>query len=151
VRETAAGPMLVGYVVLSDGASTDELTARLRAQLPAHLVPSAFVALETDTLPVNENGKLDVAALPDPVVAAAEPDEATTPTQRLVLDVWREVLAMPELGVHDDFFAIGGHSINAGQVMARLRAAMRITAPLRLIFDNPTVASLAEVLEARQR
>jgi amino acid adenylation domain-containing protein len=140
--------MLVGYVVPQGIASTDEINERLRALLPAHLVPSALVRL--DALPVNENGKLDIAALPDPVVAAAVPAEATTPTQRIVLDVWREVLAMPGLGVHDDFFTIGGHSINAGQVMARLRTAMRISAPLRLIFDNPTVASLAEVLQERQ-
>jgi amino acid adenylation domain-containing protein len=140
--------MLVGYVVPVGSASTDEINGRLRELLPAHLVPSALVRL--DALPVNENGKLDIAALPDPVVAAAVPAEATTPTQRIVLDVWRDVLAMPGLGVHDDFFTIGGHSINAGQVMARLRTAMRISAPLRLIFDNPTVAALAEVLQERQ-
>ncbi len=149
LRDGPAGQMLVGYVVPHGIASTDEITVRLRELLPAHLVPSALVAL--DALPVTANGKLDIAALPDPVVAAVEPAEATTPTQRIVLDVWRDVLAMPGLGVHDDFFAIGGHSINAGQVMARLRAAMRITAPLRLIFDNPTVATLADVLQERQR
>jgi amino acid adenylation domain-containing protein len=140
--------MLVGYVVPQGTASTDEISDRLRALLPPHLVPSALVRL--DALPFTENGKLDIAALPDPVVAATAPAEATTPTERIVLDVWRDVLAMPDLGVHDDFFTIGGHSINAGQVMARLRATMRITAPLRLIFDNPTVASLAEVLRERQ-
>lgn len=149
VRETTSGPMLVGYVVVNDEVTTDNITDRLRALLPAHLVPSAMIKMES--LPVNENGKLDTTALPDPVVAAEAPEEATTPTQRIVLDVWRDVLAMPKLGVHDDFFAIGGHSINAGQVMARLRAAMRISAPLRLIFDNPTVAELAEVLQQRQQ
>ncbi|HEX4725395.1 MAG TPA: amino acid adenylation domain-containing protein [Pseudonocardiaceae bacterium] len=148
VRQTSsAEPMLVGYVVPQGTASTDEITDRLRGLLPAHLVPSALIAL--DALPVTANGKLDIDALPDPVVASAAPAEAATPTEAVVLEVWRDVLAMPRLGVHDDFFAIGGHSINAGQVMARLRTTLRITAPLRLIFDNPTVATLAKVLEQR--
>jgi hypothetical protein len=134
-------------VVPQGTASTDEITDRLRGLLPAHLVPSALIAL--DALPVTANGKLDIDALPDPVVASAAPAEAATPTEAVVLEVWRDVLAMPRLGVHDDFFAIGGHSIHAGQGMARLRSTLRITAPLRLIFDNPTVATLAKVLEQR--
>jgi amino acid adenylation domain-containing protein len=149
VRRDASGePMLVGYVVPAEpDLSMDELTGQLRETLPAHLVPAALVRL--DALPVTENGKLDTAALPDPTVAVAEPAEASTETERLVLAIWREVLARPDIGVHDDFFLLGGHSIKAGQVMTRVRAALEISAPLRLIFDNPTVATLSQVLEER--
>jgi amino acid adenylation domain-containing protein len=149
VRRDAAGePMLVGYVVPGEPElSMDELTAQLRETLPAHLVPAALVRLES--LPVTANGKLDTAELPDPTVAAAEPAEATTETERLVLAIWRAVLDRPDIGVHDDFFLLGGHSIKAGQVMTRVRAALEIRAPLRLIFDNPTVATLSQVLEER--
>ncbi|HVK23910.1 MAG TPA: phosphopantetheine-binding protein, partial [Actinokineospora sp.] len=91
---------------------------------------------------------LDVAALPDPLAApaaeaAAEP---TSEVERIVCAIWREVLGNPDLGVHDDFFVLGGHSIKAGQVMTRIRAELKVPASLRLIFDNPTVASLAAAL-----
>ncbi|MFL6145396.1 MAG: non-ribosomal peptide synthetase [Labedaea sp.] len=141
---------LIGYVVLADRAgSTDELRALLSDRLPAHLVPTALVAMAA--LPVTANGKLDVAALPDPAAtgAPAEQAEPRTETERTVLDAWRDVLDRPGIGVHDDFFLLGGHSIKAGQVMTRVRAALGIPAPLRLIFDNPTVATLAAVLDER--
>jgi hypothetical protein len=150
VRPDATGSaMLVGYVVPAEpGTSMADLLAVLRERLPGHLVPAALVAL--DALPVNENGKLDVAALPDPG-APSEVDRTapTTDTERTVLAAWQEVLGTADLGVHDDFFLLGGHSIKAGQVMTRIRAALGIPAPLRLIFDNPTVAELARVLDER--
>jgi hypothetical protein len=142
--------VLIGYVVpAGPGTSMDGLLELLRDRLPAHLVPTALVAM--DALPVTENGKLDVAALPDPAVVGegAERARPTTDTERTVLAAWQEVLGVPELGVHDDFFLLGGHSIKAGQVMTRIRAALGIPAPLRLIFDNPTVATLARVLDER--
>ncbi|WP_436494694.1 amino acid adenylation domain-containing protein [Actinokineospora sp. HUAS TT18] len=132
---------LIGYVITD--APVGELLDTLRARLPEHLVPAALVPLES--LPVNANGKLDVAALPD-LVTETESAEPTTEVERVVCAIWREVLGKPDLGVHDDFFVLGGHSIKAGQVMTRIRAELRVPASLRLIFDNPTVASLAAAL-----
>ncbi|CRK62217.1 Non-ribosomal peptide synthetase [Alloactinosynnema sp. L-07] len=137
---------LIGYVVpLDPAASMADLLDALRSRLPDYLVPTVLVAMEA--LPVNANGKLDVSALPDPLAqsdsVAAEP---TTEVERVVRAIWREVLGNPELGVHDDFFLLGGHSIKAGQVMTRIRAELKVPASLRLIFDNPTVASLSAAL-----
>ncbi|GLZ38042.1 amino acid adenylation domain-containing protein [Actinokineospora sp. NBRC 105648] len=142
--------LLVGYVVPTDPAeSMADLRAQLSGLLPEHLVPAVLVAL--DVLPVNQNGKLDTAALPDPFAAALTGSagataEPTTDTERVVRDIWREVLANPDIGLHDDFFALGGHSVKAGQVLARIRAELRVPASLRLVFDNPTVATLAAAL-----
>ncbi|MGQ0837737.1 amino acid adenylation domain-containing protein [Actinokineospora sp.] len=138
--------ILVAYVVPTDPtASMDNLRDTLRERLPEHLVPAAVVAMEA--LPVNENGKLDASALPDPTHPVdSSPTAPTTPIEHTVHAIWQEVLALPTLSVHDDFFALGGHSIKAGQVMSRIRAQLGIAAPLRLIFDNPTVAALAAAL-----
>ncbi|GAA3040173.1 amino acid adenylation domain-containing protein [Actinokineospora globicatena] len=143
--------LLVGYVVPADPAeSMADLRAYLAGLLPDHLVPAVLVAMSA--LPLTQNGKLDVAALPDPFAGAptSPPAEPTTEIERIVLDIWREVLGSPTIGLHDDFFALGGHSVKAGQVMARIRAELLVPASLRLIFDNPTVAGLAAVLPARR-
>jgi amino acid adenylation domain-containing protein len=141
--------MLVGYVVPNHtGASMESLRDLLADRVPAHLVPAVLIAMEA--LPVNENGKLDLTALPDPAVDAVTAHaEPSTPTERTVLAIWQEVLDAPNLGVHDDFFRLGGHSIKAGQVMTRIRTTLNVRAPLRLIFDNPTVALLAKELSDR--
>jgi amino acid adenylation domain-containing protein len=147
-RDGTGSAMLIGYVVPAEpGLPMDELLATLRERLPAHLVPATLVAL--DALPVTGNGKLDVAALPDVGSGEKRRAQPTTDTERTVLAAWQEVLGTTELGVDDDFFLLGGHSITAGQVMTRIRAALGIPAPLRLIFDNPTVATLARVLDER--
>ncbi|PPK71466.1 non-ribosomal peptide synthetase [Actinokineospora auranticolor] len=139
--------LLVGYVVPVDPAeSMADLRAHLAGLLPDHLVPTVLVALVT--LPTTPNGKLDTAALPDPFSGAPTETtaEPTTETERIVRDIWREVLGNPDIGVHDDFFALGGHSVKAGQVMARIRAEFQVPVTLRLVFDNPTVAALAAAL-----
>lgn len=150
VRQTDDGEaMLVGYVVPTDpAASMADLRAELQGRLPEYLVPAVLVAMET--LPVNANGKLDVAALPDPLVSATTPAaEPTTEAERVVRAIWREVLGNQDIGVHDDFFALGGHSIKAGQVVTRIRAELRVPVSLRQLFDNPTVASLAAALPSQ--
>ncbi|MBC6448102.1 non-ribosomal peptide synthetase [Actinokineospora xionganensis] len=147
VRQTDDGDaMLVGYVVPADpAASMADLREELRRRLPEYLVPTTLIAMEA--LPVNANGKLDIAALPDPLAqATAAHAEPTSETERVVRAIWREVLGNPDIGVHDDFFVLGGHSIKAGQVVTRLRAELRVPVSLRLLFDNPTVASLAAAL-----
>jgi amino acid adenylation domain-containing protein len=151
VQVRAEEELLVGYVVPVDPAeSMTELRELLREKLPDYLVPAVLVSMEA--LPTNANGKLDVAALPafrNP--EAVEQAEPTSELERTVRDIWREVLDLPDIGVHDDFFVLGGHSIKAGQVMTRIRAELRIRASLRLLFDNPTIAGLAEALDRLMR
>ncbi|GLZ31526.1 hypothetical protein Lesp02_37140 [Lentzea sp. NBRC 105346] len=127
---------LVAYVV---GAVDLGL---LREQLPGHLVPNQVVVL--DALPLTPNGKVDRAALPEPVVVApASLELPATPSEKLVADLFAELLQVPEFGLHDNFFDLGGHSLLATRLTHRLTTALDTTVPLRLIFDHPTVSSLA--------
>ncbi|ONI84921.1 hypothetical protein ALI22I_31135 [Saccharothrix sp. ALI-22-I] len=128
---------LVAYVV----GETAGLREHLASKLPDYLVPSAFVAL--DAFPLTPNGKLDRAALPAPVVGDTPEGyvEPRTPAERRVADVWSDVLGVPKVGAHDDFFSLGGDSILAVRALSRLGGL-----PVRAMFEHRTVAVLAEVL-----
>nr|QEO74619.1 AMP-dependent synthetase and ligase [uncultured bacterium] len=141
---------LTAYYTVTDGESVpsaDELRSHLQAHLPGHMIPSAFVFLEA--LPLTPNGKLDRRALPEPerVVAAASVPPRTS-TEKALADIWCEVLGLAEVGAFDGFFELGGHSLLATQVVARAREAFEVELPLRAIFEAPTVAGLAERVEA---
>ncbi|MGW4765797.1 amino acid adenylation domain-containing protein [Streptomyces pseudogriseolus] len=137
---------LVAYAVLADGRSAEpaELRAHLAAHLPEHMVPAACVLVEE--LPLTANGKLDVRALPAPdFTAAAGSARPTTPEQRLVCGLFEEVLRLPEdtVGVEDDFFELGGQSLLATRLLARLRAETGTDVPISALFDAPRPAALA--------
>ncbi|MEW5931246.1 MAG: amino acid adenylation domain-containing protein, partial [Gemmatimonadota bacterium] len=150
VREDAPGQKrLAAYVVPREGAdlSTAELRARLAERLPEHMVPSAFVVL--DKLPLNANGKVDRRALPAPEQGAgAEYAAPRTPAEELLAGIWAEVLKSERVGALDNFFELGGHSLLATQVISRVRAAFGVEAPLKALFEAPTVAGLAGRIEA---
>jgi amino acid adenylation domain-containing protein len=143
-------PRLVAYLIPA-GVAKPDLIATVRqdlsAALPAYLVPSAFVVL--DEAPLTANGKVDVAALPAP-----EPDgprQYTAPRtdgEDLVAGVFAEVLGRERVGVHDDFFALGGHSLHAIRVVGRIRAATDLDVPVAALFERPSVAALTEHLES---
>jgi amino acid adenylation domain-containing protein/non-ribosomal peptide synthase protein (TIGR01720 family) len=142
---------LVAYVVPSPGAGAGvtELRRFLERELPAYMVPSAFVELEA--LPLNANGKVDRDRLPAPDGLRPAPGEdyvaPSSPVQQKLADVVATVVGLGKVGVHDNFFEIGGDSILAIQVVARAQeAGLRLT-PYDL-FANPTIASLAEVATA---
>jgi predicted RNA methylase/acyl carrier protein len=129
------------------GATPTALRAYLAARLPEAMVPSAFVSL--DRLPLLPSGKVDRGSLPAPEAASpsdADREPPATPTEREVAEVWRAVLGA-EPGVRDDFFALGGHSLKAVQVLSRLRAAFGIDLTLRDFFAAPTVRGLATRVE----
>ncbi|MFP3276961.1 MAG: amino acid adenylation domain-containing protein, partial [Paraburkholderia sp.] len=139
-------PRLVAYVVAKEGESVQggALQHALAQQLPAHMVPAAIVLL--DALPLMRNGKVDRAALPAP--DAADSEQRVAPrndTERLLLALWEAVLGRGELGVEDDFFAVGGDSILSLQLIARARAQGWLLTP-RQVFEHPTVARLATVM-----
>ncbi|WP_337824960.1 non-ribosomal peptide synthase/polyketide synthase [Amycolatopsis sp. A1MSW2902] len=139
---------LVGYVVLVPGALRKDLKAVVAAVLPSYQVPSAIVVL--DELPLSANGKVDRRALPAP---SAEPEgaEPGTDTERVVAEVVTEVLGVDRIGVEDDFFARGGDSILAVQALSRLRRRFGADLSARALFDAPTVAQLARLLESGPR
>jgi hypothetical protein len=147
VRTLNGEPALVGYAAGS-GLSEESLATHCRAHLPHYLVPSAFVLL--DALPLTVQGKLDTAALPEPATRAPRALVAPrTPAETVVAQVWCEVLDLPRVGVHDDFFALGGHSLRAVAVASRLRTAFDCPLAVRDLFEHPTVERLAAEVERR--
>ena len=143
---------LSAYVVpgLSGPPSPTELRALARAALPLSLVPATFVFL--DALPLTPTGKVDRRALatlaPEPEwrgEAAAAPG---TPLEELLAMIWSDVLGRGPVGLHEDFFDAGGHSLLAVKVAARMTEALEREVPLRWIFETPTVAGLAARMEA---
>ncbi|HEX7239540.1 MAG TPA: amino acid adenylation domain-containing protein, partial [Longimicrobiaceae bacterium] len=153
-REDAPGDVrLVAYLVPEEGTggSVRELRAALAAELPEHMVPTAFVVLER--IPRTPNGKLDARALPAPALtpSAEEHVEPRTALERVLAGIWAEVLGVERVGARDRFFDLGGHSLLATQVAARA-GALRIAFPVRWIFQHPTVEALARaVTEAEAR
>ncbi|MFJ6000412.1 amino acid adenylation domain-containing protein [Streptomyces sp. NPDC092370] len=142
--------VLVAYVTGTAGSAPDpaELRRALAASLPEHLVPSAFVVL--DSLPLSPSGKLDRRALPVPELGAAVTGRRPrNPSEEILCDLFAEVLGLPEVGIDDDFFALGGHSLLATRLASRVRSTMGVELPLRTVFDAPTVAALAHRLDTR--
>ena len=146
---------LVAYVVLdpeggptSVEAVTPELREHVGRLLPAYMVPSAFVVLES--LPLNANGKIDRRALPEPDFARREstpPVPPRTDVERALAEVWRDLLQVEAIGVHDNFFDIGGHSLLLVQLHKRIRERFTTDLTVVELFEFPTVASQAGRLQ----
>ncbi len=151
VREDRPGDKrLVGYAALRpDATVTDaELRTHLKRSLPDYMVPVLYVRLPT--LPLTPSGKINRKALPapDPGSNASTGYVApTTPSQKLLAKLWQEALAIPRVGVTDDFFALGGHSLLASQILARLRRDHGIELSFRKIFEASTLEKLAELID----
>ncbi|HEU4557685.1 MAG TPA: amino acid adenylation domain-containing protein, partial [Longimicrobium sp.] len=149
-REAAPGERrLVGYVVAAgaEGVDAAALRAHLGARLPDYMVPGAFVVLER--FPRAPGGKVDRGALPAPAWEAEAAYVAPrTPVEEIVAGIWAEVLGRERVGAHDGFFDLGGHSLLAMRVIARVSEAFGAELPLRALFESPTVAGLADRVQA---
>ncbi|MDT9678260.1 amino acid adenylation domain-containing protein [Pseudomonas sp. JV414] len=154
LRENSVGEAwLVAYWSAHDDTlGSDGLNEHLRAQLPPYMVPAAFVCLER--LPLNNNGKVDRKALAAQELNwQADTQESIAPRNELetaVAKIWADVLGRDTVGVEDNFFTLGGHSLLATQIVARLRTHFKLDLPLRVLFEQPTVALLAVAIAARQ-
>jgi amino acid adenylation domain-containing protein len=130
-----------------------ELRAFLQQQLPAYMIPSAFVPL--DALPLLSNGKLDrraLLALKGTLPVLADTFVLPrTPIEETLAQIWKHVLGLESVGVHDDFFELGGHSLLVTQVILRVRQTYHVELPLSILFEARTVASLAQSIETIQR
>ncbi|WP_052261900.1 non-ribosomal peptide synthetase [Leisingera sp. ANG-M1] len=149
LREDGGEKRLVGYAVAPQKVQEEQLMRALEAQLPRHMVPSAIVVLER--MPTNANAKVDRAALPLPGVRrrAGQGEAPAGEAEAAVLAVWREETGNPDMGVTDDFFDMGGRSLTALKVLARMRKAWPGTAlTIADLFDAPTVRALTRRLEA---
>ncbi|MDP1979447.1 non-ribosomal peptide synthetase [Undibacterium sp.] len=137
---------LIAYYVLHPGQNLgpEELRLHLQAQLPASMLPSHF--LQLNSVPVSVNGKVDRKNLPLPERKGSGlgvQQVGNDAVQDIIAAAWSEVLSVPAVHATDDFFSLGGHSLRATAVMARLRAAFGVDLPLRLIFEYTTLHSLA--------
>ncbi|GAA0280040.1 hypothetical protein GCM10010302_17240 [Streptomyces polychromogenes] len=153
-RDGAGESRLVAYTVTAkdSGADPDEGALRdlLAARLPDYMVPSAFVAL--DRIPLTSTGKLDRRALPAPVLRARSTGRAPRDAREQVLcELFAEVLGLPSVGIDDDFFALGGHSLLATRLISRTRSVLDSELPIRAVFEAPTVAGLARLLDRGRR
>ncbi|HEV2146577.1 MAG TPA: amino acid adenylation domain-containing protein, partial [Longimicrobiaceae bacterium] len=148
-REDARGErLLCAYVVLAGPTPADALREHLSGRLPESMLPAVFVPL--DRLPLTATGKVDRGALPAPAPAVHDFVAPRTATEEALARVWTETLGVERVGVHDSFFALGGYSLLAAQAVARVRDEFGIVLPLRALFDAPTVAGLAERVEAER-
>ncbi len=138
---------LCGYVVAAGAVSIAELQEHLAGSLPGYMIPDTFVVLSE--LPLTANGKIDRKALPEPaaVDGAGGWVEPAGEVERALAEIWEEVLGIGGIGARHDFFALGGHSLSAIQVLTRVRRRFAVDLPLPDFFASPTVAGLAAAVE----
>ncbi|HSG41397.1 MAG TPA: condensation domain-containing protein, partial [Thermoanaerobaculia bacterium] len=150
--DAIGGNRLIAYVETKEEIPAGELREFLKRTLPDYMVPSAFVQL--GELPLTPNGKIDrraLAALPLAGDVAMERDRTPrSRTEKVLAGIWSEIFGRP-VGLEDDFFDLGGHSLLATRVVSRVREAFGIEMPVRRLFRQPTVASLAGWLDLEKR
>jgi aryl carrier-like protein len=141
---------LVAYVVAGEAQrpSASELRGFLRQRLPEYMVPSHFVFL--DALPFTPNGKLDRLSLPPPAEIRSGSDRAylapRNELEKMVAKVWQETLQLDRVGVHENFFDLGGHSLQMLRIQGKVRSLFNRDLSIVEMFRYPTISSLAELL-----
>jgi len=140
---------VAAYYVSEKPLTVAELRAHLATWLPEYMLPTYFVRL--DRLPLTPNGKVDRQALPtfcyENVQAGHEVVGPRTETEKALAAIWRELLVVEEIGINDDFFDLGGQSLVAIKALSRIRDTFELDLPLRNLFEHPTIAGLAEVID----
>ncbi len=150
-RDNASGKQLIGYVVTASGEDIgDELKAGLRASLPEYMVPAQIVCLSA--FPVTPNGKLDRKALPEPEFKSDEYVAPRTEQERLLAEIWAQVLQVEQVGISDNFFELGGDSILSLQVISRVRnhPTLQMELKLRDLMRYQTIAGIVEQQVAKE-
>jgi acyl carrier protein len=149
-RETGSWQLLA-YLVAHNGTppAADELHTSLRRTLHAAMLPTSFLPLER--LPLLPDGSIDYQALP--AARGSRPDLATdyvapaSEVEHLLAEIWQELLGIRQVGIHDNFFALGGNSLHATQMISRLRELFPLELPLHTLFEHATISRLAAQLE----
>ena len=142
---------LVAYIVSAgEPPSSTELRAHLKASLPHHMIPSAFVVL--NELPRTPNGKVDRRSLPAPDGVEQKPEAVyvspRTSVEEALAGIWSNILRVERVGVADNFFELGGHSILAIRLLAQIEEAFQIKLPLRSLFEEPTIEGMERLMQA---
>ncbi|OAB44753.1 non-ribosomal peptide synthetase [Paenibacillus glacialis] len=147
-REDDSGQkQLCAYFVAAREITANELRNALGKELPNYMIPSYFVQLQA--MPLTTNGKLDRKALPAPegsVQTGTDYVAPRTDTENQLAQLWQEVLGLQQIGVHDNFFDIGGHSMRATMLVAKIHKEMAINLPLKVVFQSPTIEQMAQII-----
>ncbi len=147
VRQDESGDQrLAAYLVSSSPVPATSLRQALASKLPEYMVPSTFDFL--DAFPLTPNKKVDRKALPAPAGQAETlPQTAGTDTENKLIEIWRNLLGVPDVGLRDDFFALGGHSLLIIRLQSSIRREFSRELPIAALFAQPTVAQIAELLD----
>jgi amino acid adenylation domain-containing protein len=142
---------IAGYVVAESEVEDVKafLRERLRGCMPEYMVPSSIVLMES--LPLTPNGKIDRKALPRPEVERSCSEKfigPRTPTEEVLSAIWAEILGVERIGVEDNFFELGAHSLLVTQVFSRIRKAFKVEPPLRMFFEYPTIRGIARTIDS---
>jgi amino acid adenylation domain-containing protein len=150
-EEDPGNQRLVAYVVSNcKELNSNQLREFSKQKLPQYMVPSVFMLL--DALPLTPNGKVDRKALPVPTWEISRDSELVpprTPTEESIANIFASVLGVQRVGIYDNFFELGGHSLLATQLISKVRKAFEVDIPLRILFEEPTVAKLSEIIDER--
>jgi thioester reductase-like protein len=140
---------LIAYIVSSSGKPIEisNLRTYLNGKLPEYMIPSVFVFLKA--LPLSPNGKVDRRALPAPDASLAVRGYVAPRTfsEEILAAIWAEVLKLEQVGIYDNFFEMGGHSLLASKLVSRIHEYLKVDFPLRKLFDAPTIEQMAETIE----
>ncbi len=151
-KDTEGSVYLCAYIVSKEQVDVETTRNYLALHLPDYMVPSYFVEMEK--LPLSTAGKIDRRALPDPLVQgrglpAQETEAPADAKEARLIEIWRDILKIDTVSVHDNFFSIGGHSLKATMLTARIQKEMEVEIPLTEIFQSPTVRQLAAVIKQK--
>ncbi len=141
---------LIAYVIFNgEEITADKIREQISKSLPEYMIPSFFIKI--DQIPLTSNGKLDDKKLPEPdieTVSTVDYAAPTNDTEQALVEIWEEVLGLESdnIGIEQNFFEIGGHSLGAAAVVQHIRKAFNKTITIRYIFENPTIAELARVI-----
>jgi len=153
-KDESGDKRLVAYVVTEDDEALDtgEFRQFLQQTLPAHMIPSAFVNL--NTFPLTTNGKINRRALPKPSLSDMQATVTyiapKTPLEQQLADIWKKMLKLEQVGIHDNFFELGGHSLLAMQIISRIHEVIQVELPLPQMFEAPTIEQMALSITQQQ-
>ncbi len=143
---------LCSYLAVEREQTVAELREYLSKELPEYMIPTYFIQL--DKLPLTANGKIDRKALPEPdgnIVLGTEYEAPRNSTEEKLVAIWREVLGVEKIGINDNFFEIGGHSLKATSLIAKLHKQFNVEIPLKEIFNIPTIKGLYEYIQGLEK
>ncbi|MGD2084798.1 MAG: amino acid adenylation domain-containing protein [Candidatus Aminicenantes bacterium] len=143
---------LCAYIVSKGQLPVPQLKKYLSASLPGYMIPSYFMML--DRMPLTPNGKINRKVLPEPVISTVEGVVAPrSPIEKKLAAIWQEVLnpGSNKIGIHDDFFALGGHSLKATLLISKIYKEFKVRVPLAAIFNTPTIKGVGEYIKSRRR